>query len=451
MAKKKMEMEIIHPHCAGIDIGSRSHYVAVGQALEDVKEFGVYADDLTDICLHLKEHEVTSVAMESTGNYWQNLYVELIKHGFEVTLANGKFTKNIKGKKTDVKDARWIQKLHSIGLLTSSFLPDETTEKLRTYCRQRQNMLTLAAEASHKMQKYLKILNFRLDVVVNDICGLTGMAIITDICQGNLDPEKLSDHRHGNCRKSKEEIAKALKGNNREDYLFGLKQELESYQFYQKKIAECDKQIGAFLKQQINTDPEKKKLKTTDKTHKRINKNAIKGIDLNQAAYQYFGGVDLMSIEGMSHATIVSIISEIGPEGFHKFETAKHFTSWLRLAPNNKVSGGKLLSSKTPKGSNRLKIALRNAANAIGNLKDTHLSNFFNRVCYRKGRTVAVSATARKLAVILWNMVVKNMPYKPPTDYLFLDEKRKLGLVKRIRKQITKFELTNQDLGLATT
>lgn len=450
MAKKKMEMDIINPHCAGIDIGSRSHFVAVGQAIEDVKEFGVYADDLTDICLHLKEHGITSVAMESTGNYWQNLYVELIKHGFEVTLANGKFTKNIKGKKTDVKDARWIQKLHSIGLLTSSFLPDETTEKLRTYCRQRQNMLTLAAEASHKMQKYLKILNFRLDVVVNDICGLTGMAIITDICKGNLDPQRLSEHRHGNCRKSKEEIAKALKGNNREDYLFGLKQELESYQFYQKKIAECDKQIASFLKQQINTNPENKKLKTTDKSHKRINKNAIKGIDLNQASYQYFGGVDLMSIEGMSHATILSIISEIGPEGFQKFESAKHFTSWLRLAPNNKVSGGKLLSSKTPKGSNRLKIALRNAANAIGNLKDTHLSNFFNRVCYRKGRTVAVSATARKLAVILWNMIVKKLPYKPPTDYLFLDEKRKLKLVARVKKQIAKFDLTKEDFGFVT-
>jgi transposase len=450
MAKKKMEMDIINPHCAGIDIGSRSHFVAVGQALEDVKEFGVYADDLTDICLHLKEHGITSVAMESTGNYWQNLYVELIKHGFEVTLANGKFTKNIKGKKTDVKDARWIQKLHSIGLLTSSFLPDETTEKLRTYCRQRQNMLTLAAEATHKMQKYLKILNFRLDVVVNDICGLTGMAIITDICKGNLDPEKLSEHRHGNCRKSKEEIAKALKGNNREDYLFGLKQELESYQFYQKKIAECDKQIASFLKQQINTDPDKKKLKTTEKTHKRLNKNAIKGIDLNQASFQYFRGVDLMSIEGMSHATILSIISEIGPEGFQKFESAKHFTSWLRLAPNNKVSGRKLLSSKTPKGSNRLKIALRNAANAIGNLKDTHLSNFFNRVCYRKGRTVAVSATARKLAVILWNMIVKKLPYKPPTDYLFLDEKRKLKLVAIVKKQIAKFDLTKEDFGFVT-
>ena len=449
MVKKKLEMDIIHPHCAGIDIGSRSHFVAVGQSLADVKEFGVYADDLTDICLHLKQYCITSVAMESTGNYWQNLYVELIKHGLEVTLANGKFTKNIKGKKTDVNDARWIQKLHSIGLLTSSFLPDETTEKLRTYCRQRQNMLDLAAEASHKMQKYLKILNFRLDVVVNDICGLTGMAIITDICKGNLDPEKLSEHRHGNCKKSKEEITKALKGNNREDYLFGLKQELDSYEFYQKKIAECDKHIGYFLKQQINTNPEKKKLKTTHKTHKRINKNAIKGIDLNQASYQYFGGVDLMSIEGMSHATVLSIISEIGPDGFHKFASAKHFTSWLRLAPNNKVSGGKLLSSKTPKGSNRLKIALRNAANAIGNLKDTHLSNFFKRVCYRKGRTVAVSATARKLAVVLWNMVVKNLPYKPTTKYLFLDEKRKLKIVERVKKQIAKFDLTKEDFGFA--
>lgn len=451
MAKKKMEMDIINPYCAGIDIGSRSHFVAVGQALEDVKEFGVYADDLTDICTHLKQHEVTSVAMESTGNYWQNLYVELIKHGFEVTLANGKFTKNIKGKKTDVKDARWIQKLHSIGLLTSSFLPDETTEKLRTYCRQRQNMLDLAAEASHKMQKYLKILNFRLDVVVNDICGLTGMAIITDICKGNLDPEKLAEHRHGNCRKSKEELIKALKGNNRADYLFGLKQELESYQFYQKQITACDKQISAFLKEQINTNLESKKLRTTDKTHKRLNKNAIKGIDLNQASFQYFGGVDLMNIEGISHATILSIISEIGPDGFNKFETAKHFTSWLRLAPNNKISGGKLLSSKTPKGSNRLKIALRNAANAIGNLKETHLSNFFNRIAYRKGRTVAVSATARKLAVIIWNMIVNKMPYKPPTAYLFLDEKRKLKLVARVKKQITKFDLTKEDFGFVTT
>ena len=319
MAKKKMELDIINPNCAGIDVGSKSHYVAVGQALEDVKEFGVYADDLTAICIHLKSFEITSVAMESTGNYWQNLYVELEKHGMQVTLCNGKFTKHAKGKKTDVKDCRWIQKLHALGLLTSSFLPDETTEQLRTYCRQRTNMIELAAEASHKMQKYLKLLNFRLDVVIKDICGLTGLTIIADICKGNLNPEKLSELRHANCRKSQEEIAKALKGNNRTDFLFGLKQEYESYLFYQKKIEDCDKQINLFLKIQINTDPEKQKLKTEDKKHKRINKNTLKGIDLNQASYQYFGGIDLMKIEGLSHSTILTIMSEVGPDGFEKF------------------------------------------------------------------------------------------------------------------------------------
>lgn len=451
MTNKKLKMDIIHPHAAGIDIGSRSHFVAVGQDENDVKEFGVYADDLTQICLHLKQHYITSVAMESTGSYWQNLYVELIKHGFEVVLCNGKFTRNIKGKKSDVKDARWIQKLHSIGLLSGSFLPDETTEVLRTYCRQRQNWQDLSVEATHKMQKYLKLLNFRLDVVVRDVCGLTELKIIEDICKGNLDAASLAKHRHFNCRKSEEEITKALKGNNRQDYLFGLRQEYDAYLFIQNKMLECEKQISSFLQQQINSSPKKKKLQAPEKKHKRLNKNAITGIDLNQAACQYFEGVDLFTIEGLGHATVLSIISEVGPDGFTKFETAKHFTSWLRLAPNNKVSGGKLLSTKTPKGSNRLKIALRNAANAIGNLKDTHLSNFFKRVCYRKGRTVAVSATARKLAVIIWNMVVKKIPYQPPTHYLFLDEKRKLGLVKRIRKQIDKFGLTNDDLGLLTT
>jgi transposase len=447
MTKKKMELDIINPNCAGIDVGSKSHYVAVGQALEDVKEFGVYADDLTAICLHLKEYGITSVAMESTGNYWQNLYVELERNGVQVTLCNGKFTKHAKGKKTDVKDCRWIQKLHALGLLTSSFLPDHTTEQLRTYCRQRTNMIGLAAEASHKMQKYLKLLNFRLDVVVKDICGLTGLTIIADICKGNLNPEKLAEFRHYNCRKSQEEIAKALKGNNRTDFLFGLKQEYESYLFYQKKIEDCDKQINLFLKTQINTNPEKKKLKTEDKKHKRINKNTIKGIDLNQASYQYFGGIDLMKIEGVSHSTILTIMSEVGPDGFEKFKSAKEFTSWLRLAPNNKISGGKILSSKTPKGSNRLKIALRQAANAVGNLKDTHLSDFFKRVAYRKGRATAVSATARKLGVIIWTMITKKVEYKPPTDYLFLDQKRKLKLVERIKKNITKFGIKPEDVG----
>lgn len=162
-----------------------------------------------------------------------------------------------------------------------------------------------------------------------------------------------------------------------------------------------------------------------------------------------FEGTDLMVFEGVSFSTVLALMSEVGLEGIRKFKTSKHFTSWLRLAPNNKVSGGKLLSSKVPKGSNRLKIALRNAANVIGNLKEqTPLRDFFQRINFRKGRVSAISATARKLAVIIWNMVVKGVPYINPEGYLLLDQKRKLGLVKRIKKQIDKFGLTEQDLGL---
>ncbi|PXX21180.1 transposase IS116/IS110/IS902 family protein [Arenibacter sp. ARW7G5Y1] len=445
--KMKLGMDVVNFNAAGIDVGSRSHFVAIGQELGDVREFGVYAEDLTALCKWLLESDVTTVAMESTGDYWQNLYVELISFGFEVVLANGKFTKNAKGKKTDVKDCRWIQKLHTLGLLSGSFLPDLTTEQLRTFCRQRGNWIDLAASATHKMQKYLKLLNFRLDVVVKDVCGLTGMKIIEAICKGNLDPYSLAEHRHFNCRKPKEEIARALHGNNRADYLFGLQQEFECYKFFQKKICDCDKKIGHFIKEELKQHPERRKMKTTDKPHKRTNKNAPQIKDLNQIAFRYFNGVDLFDIEGLSHSTILSIMSEIGPEGFNKFKTAKQFSSWLRLAPNNKVSGGKILSNRVPKGSNRLKIALRQAANTIGNLKDTHLSDFFRRVAYRKGRHSAVSATARKLAVIIWNMVTKKIQYQPPRQYLFLDQKRKLGLVNRIKKQIDKFELKPEDLG----
>ena len=179
---KKVGMEIINPNAAGIDVGSRSHFVAIGQGRDDVREFGVYNEDLIAIAGWLKEHGIKTVAMESTGTYWQSLYATLQAAGLEVVLCNGKFTKNIKGKKTDVKDARWIQKLHTIGLLSGSFLPDEATEQLRTYCRHRTNLLEQSADTTRKMQKYLRLLNLRLDVVVKDITGLTGLSIIKSIC-----------------------------------------------------------------------------------------------------------------------------------------------------------------------------------------------------------------------------------------------------------------------------
>lgn len=259
------------------------------------------------------------------------------------------------------------------GLLPSSFLPDETTEKLRTLCRHRANMIAQKADTTHKMQKFLRWLNFRLDVVVRDVTGLTGMKIIADICSGNLNPKSLVKHRHYNCRKSENEITKALVSNKREDYLFGLKQEYDRYLFYKSKIAECDEQIVDFLNKTIESKKDVVDDLPTAKKYKRQNKNGIKGIDLNIISYQYFDGVDLFRIPGVSHSTVLTIMSEMGPEGFRKFDSSKKFASWLRLAPNNRISGGKILSHKIPKGSNRLKIALRNAANAVGNLKDSDL------------------------------------------------------------------------------
>ena len=450
--KNQISMEVINSKAAGIDIGSRSHFVAIGQKDSDVKEFGVYNEDLKAISNWLKENDIQTVAMESTGTYWQSLYAVLIADGFQVILCNGKFTKNIKGKKTDVQDCQWIQKLHSIGLLSGSFLPDLQTEQLRTYCRHRASLIDVAADTSKKMQKYLRLLNLRLDVIVKDICGLTGLKMIEAICNGETDPVKLSELRNGNCKKTEQEMAKALQTNGRKDYLFALKQEYKMYQNIQSQIKECDVEIQKLLQEQIDNDHNKKQHYTDPKVHKRVNKNTPKNIDLNLMGYQYFEGVDLLKIEGFSHQTLLTLMSEVGLEGVKKFETAKQFSSWLRLTPNNKISGGKVLSSRIPKGSNRLKIALRNAANAIGNLKEsTPLRDFFHRINFRKGRVSAISATARKLAVIIWNMIVKNIPYENPTEYLYLDQKRKLAVQKRLQKQVKDYQFSAEDFVFSTT
>ena len=335
MEQDSISIEVVNPQAAGVEVGSRSHWVAVGQLQQDVREFGVFNQDLFVMADWLKERNVTSVAMESTGTYWQNLYAVLIAKGFQVILCNGKFTKNIKGKKSDVMDCHWIQKLHTLGLLSSSFLPDGQTEQLRTYCRHRSNLLYSAASTSKKMQKYLRLLNLRLDVVVKDGCGLTGLAIIRAICAGESNPEKPASLRHGNCRRSEEEIAMALQSYGRKDYLFALQQELETYDHLQNKIEQCDQRIEPMLNEIIGSDDNKRQHHLEEKTHQRINKNTPKNIDLNLKSYQMFEGTDLLAIEGMSFSTVLALMSEVG---IKNFPTAKHFASWLRLAPNNKVS-----------------------------------------------------------------------------------------------------------------
>jgi hypothetical protein len=208
MAKRKLAMDIINPNAAGIDIGSRSHFVAVNQEHSDVREFGVYAEDMKELVNWLLDNDVKTVAVESRGSYWQNLYTELQNSNIDVILTNGKFTKNIKGKKTDVLDCMWIQKLHTLGLLSGSFLPDLQTEYLRTLVRHRGNLIDTTSKASKRMSQNMRLMNLRLDVVVKDIVGLTGLRIINEICSGQTSGEQLAKLRHGNCRKSEEEIAK---------------------------------------------------------------------------------------------------------------------------------------------------------------------------------------------------------------------------------------------------
>jgi len=258
MDKKQISLEVVNPNAAGIDIGSRSHWVSVGQNAEDVKEFGVYSQDQLDMCDWLRSKDVSSIAMESTGTYWQNLFSTLVGQGFDVILVNGRQTKNIKGKKTDIKDCQWIQKLHSLGLLSASFLPDSDTDTVRTYSRHRQNLLKQSASCIRRMQKYLRLMNMRLEVVVRDIVGLTGSSIIEAFLNGEHRGENLAKLRHYNCKKSEQEIAKALQFNGRKDYLFALQQEWTSYKHLQNQINETDVQIDNLLKGLIKKDDNKK-------------------------------------------------------------------------------------------------------------------------------------------------------------------------------------------------
>lgn len=257
-SQKKISFPIVYPNAAGIDVGSRSHYVAIGQDKDDVKEFGVYNEDLAALVQHLLDNGITHVCMESTGTYWQNLFSLIQEAGIKAELCNGRYTKNPNGKKTDVQDSQNIQKLYSLGMLKGSFLPDSMTEQLRTYSRHRLNLIQQEADTVRKMQKYLRLLNVRLDVVLKDITGLTGISIIEAICKGETNPQVLASLRNGNCKKSEAEIAKALQSNKRPDFLFCLQQELSLYKTYRSQIELCDASIKKMLEENIEADEQKK-------------------------------------------------------------------------------------------------------------------------------------------------------------------------------------------------
>jgi len=445
------KMEVINAHAAGVDVGSKSHFVAIGQHKEDVREFGCYTNDLHELCTWLKEKGVTTVALESTGSYWQSLFILLQDYQLNPILVNGKFTKNVKGRKTDVQDCQWIQKLHTLGLLEGSFIPNVFTETLRQYCRHRQSLLEDAAGYISKMQKALRLTNIRLDIALRDVTGVSGKAMIEAILKGERNPETLAALAHFNVRKSKEEIVQALTGSWREEYLFELKQSYEVYTYFHQKITECDQEIEKILTSKIEDNERQDgeaRLEYRGKAKKK-NKNDPK-IDLQKLSFQLAGGIDLSCIEGVSRSTLMCILSETGID-LSSFPSANHFAGWLRLVPNNKISGGKVLSRRTNKGKNRLADALRHVANIIGNsVKKGSLHQFFKRIAYKKGKLVAITATARKLAVIIWNMLTKKQNYKPldQTDYL---DKIRTSQVKNLQKKINQLKIMPQELSFATT
>lgn len=446
---ESVAVRIVNPHAAGIDVGSKSHYVAIGQGSSDVREFGVYTHELDELCQYLVSRSITTVALESTGTYWQHLFLKLQDYDLHPILVGGKFTKNVDGKKTDVLDCQYIQKMHSLGFLPKSFQPDLATETLRSYVRHREGLIDDAASCKVKMQKALRMMNIRLDIALSEITGITGTAIIEAILKGETKPSVLASLAHHRVKKPQAELEASLKGIFRKEYLFELKQAYALYQVYQEQIAECGTEISAVLSQQIEDKEAQDGEQRPEFTRKpkRQRKNAP-DFEIEKLAFQLTGGIDLAAIDGLSGQTLLTIISEIGPN-IDKFASAKQFASWLRLTPNNKITGGKIQSSRTPKGKGRIAHGLMHVANTIGQRsKSGHLHAFFQRIKIKKGSIQAVVATAHKLAVIIWNMLSKKEQYTAP-DTAKLEEKKRLQAIKSIQRKIRSLDIKAEDLNFS--
>jgi transposase len=445
VTKTFIEMPVVNPKAAGIDVGSRSFFVCVGQGPMDVKEYGVFTCNLHEIANDLKELDFKTVAMESTGFYWKQLFVLLQDYGFEVILINARHLKNVKGRKTDVVDARWIQLMHSLGLLSASFQPDNLTEELRAYTRQRQYLIEQAARQVLRINKNLTLMNLQLKPILRDLVGFTGQSIIEAILKGVREPLKLAELIHPNCKHPKEDFVKALQGNYREEYLFELGQCYDTYKHFKKQIDICDSKINQLLEHFIfiqeqnnqNHDVLHKSKQNNYKPPKNIKFKNCPPPQIAQYAYQLSGGIELLNIPGVNTGTILNLMSEIGLN-MEKFKTAKHFCSWLGLAPNNKITGGKIISSRTERKKNRVALAFRDAANAIERMtKNTPLKTFLKRIAAKKSRLVAITATARKIATIIWNMLTKKeqFNYKIAEDFQEILKSKKIKTLNRIIKE----------------
>lgn len=405
-AVKTKALDYINVNAAGIDIGSKSHFVAIpeGRDTEHVREFQTFTSGLLELAAWLKETGITTVAMESTGVYWIPVYDLLEAKGFKVLLVNARHIKNVPGRKTDVLDCQWIQQLHSYGLLRGSFRPMEQILKMRTFMRHRAKLIEYAASHVQHIQKSLYLMNIQLNNVIRDVTGLTGMKIIRAIVNGERDPAKLAQYRDPCCKNSEEVICASLIGTYQEDHMFCLKQALDLYDFYSLKIAECDRQIEEVMsKLESLSDKEK----VISKKKPQTKKHAF-SFDMHQELVR-ITGVDLTAIPGLNVQSVSKIISEVGID-MSQWKTSKEFASWLGLCPGNKVSGGKRLGGKTAPSANKAAASFRMGANAL-RFSDSALGAFFRRLNSRLSAAKTVTAGAHKLAVIFYYMLKTGEEY----------------------------------------
>ena len=406
--KTKKIIQQIRPNAAGIDIASRVHYVAVPEDRDElsVRQFGSFTEDLHKIAQWLKKCEIDTIAMESTGIYWIQLYLILEEYGFEVFLVNARHIKSVSGRKSDVLDCQWIQQLHSYGLLSPSFQPDSLIRELRTYMRQRKSLTESCNREVLHIQKAFEQMNIKLHCVISDICGKTGQLMINSILSGERDPDKLIVHVDPNIKASKEEILKSLHGNWREENVFELRLAYELYQTFKEKIKECDLQIERVI-HKLNNENESHSEGVPKR--KVYSKNRL-GFNATELLFNLLG-VDVTKIFGISELLALEIISETGID-MSKWPSKKHFTSWLTLAPNNRVSGGKQLKPKRSQKKNKAGQAFLMAAYSLQ--RSNHwLGIYYRRMKAKSGPLVANKATARKLAIIFYDMVKSKCEFEP--------------------------------------
>lgn len=391
----------IHLNAAAVDIGSTEHWVAVpaDRDAQPVRRFTAFTDDLYALADWLSACAIDTVAMEATGVYWIPLYDILELRGFDVHLVNSRHVQNVSGRKTDILDCQWLQQLHTFGLLSGAFRPDQDFLVLRSYVRHRKMLIEYASAHVQHIQKALIQMNLVLQNVVSDVVGATGMAILRDIVAGVRDPEALAAHRDYRCKASEETIARSLRGSWRDEHLFALRQALELYDTYQKKIEQCD----AVIAQQL--DHIKKKADRADIPPERTKYKRGGNAPLTNHREVLFeiAGVDLSQIAGIQPYTILMFLAETGTD-MSRWASSKRFASWLTLCPGTKISGGKRLDSRTKRRKSRAASILLLAAATL-RASDSALGAFFRRKASQFGVPKAIMATAHKLARIIYALL----------------------------------------------